>query len=98
MGYFILGILLKIVTIFGTVLPLVILDIPWWGILAFGTLIFFGLSKFINPFTYGIALYVELNRPYHDKLSIIFFIAFAIYAYHFVNSIIPLLYNGINRE
>ena len=78
------------------VVPLVVIDVPWYGILIYTLLAqFLNLGKFVNPIVFIWALILEIPRIQSgrfDTLSIIFFVSFVVYAvYYFVSYVSPYL-------
>lgn len=78
------------------IIPLVVIDVPWYGILIYTFLAqFLNLGMFVNPIVFIWALILEISRiqdGHFDTLSMVFFIAFGIYAvYYFVSYIYPYL-------
>lgn len=81
--------LIWFIAIFVPVIPLSVLNFPWWGIALYTLLsCVLSLGAFINPIVFLWALFIEIRRIQSgrfDALSIIFFSSFCIYfAYWFL--------------
>ena len=77
------------------IVPLAVLNAPWWGIALYTLFSFFHLGMFVNPITFLWALIVEIQRiraGNFDTISVIFFISFGIYfVYWVLGYVLPLL-------
>lgn len=76
---------------FINVLPMVILDLPWWAVvLVCFALCFFEWSQFLYLGIWIWAFVVALGQPI-DWVTVVFFIAFAVYFGSMIISIISAL-------
>lgn len=85
-------VLVWIVAFLVPAVPLIVLDIPWWGMVIYFVLCLLQLSAYLNPITFIWAFISEIQRPKYDAWSIVFFVSFALYAAYFLfNVIIPFI-------
>lgn len=71
-----------------SVLPLVIINMPWWVDVIYFALVFFGLSWIAFPAVMVWAFVVEIQQPTHDWVGILFLIYFVLYVIKFVYGMI----------
>lgn len=67
-----------------SIMPLVILGLPWWADVIYYGLLAFGFSTVAFPAAMIWAFVVEIQRPFHDWFGIAFFVVFGIFALYFI--------------
>lgn len=72
---------------FISIMPLVILDLPWWGNVIYYALLSFGLAMVAFPVMMVWAFVVEIQQATHDWFGIAFLVVFAVSALWFIISL-----------